>query len=49
MQPQLLGLLPLALGMGWLLKATNPGLGREVAPPGRPDLGRGVPPFSCRP
>ena len=33
-------LLPLASGSGWLLKVTDPGLGREVASPGRrPDLG----------
>ena len=39
-QPPLLGLLLLAagpgLGRGWLLKVTTPGLGREVASPGRP-------------
>ena len=39
-QPPLLGLLlPAAgpgLGRGWLLKVTTPGLGREVASPGRP-------------
>ena len=27
---------PLASGSGWLLKVTTPGLGREVASPGRP-------------
>ena len=39
-QPPFLGLLlPAAgpgLGRGWLLKVTTPGLGREVASPGRP-------------
>ena len=47
-QPPLLGLLlPAAgpgLGHGWLLLAAVTGLGREVASPGRPDLGRGVSP-----
>ena len=35
---------PLASGSGWLLRVTAPGLGREVASPGHPDLGRGVSP-----
>ena len=47
-QPPLLGLLLPAAGPGpghgWLLLAAVTGLGREVASPGRPDLGRGVSP-----
>ena len=39
-QPLLLGLLlqslTLASGLGWLLRVTTPGLGREVASPGCP-------------
>ena len=36
---------PLALGLGWLLRVTAPGLGREVATPGRRPWPR-VPPLA---
>ena len=52
-QPPLLGLLLQAAGPGlgrvWLLRVTAPGLGREVASPGRPDLGCRVAPLGRRP